>query len=247
MPPGTESVLSTPASSLPGVVDDHRWWVVPGSRDEVIAYVTAHPPAGSDLLFSGSGTALRFPSRGTQDFSEVGFSLPPVGRVLGTRELVVSAAGFGGDQTGVRVDAEVQPIFPRPASERIPSGAKRLIVSVERFGHRLRRPFSFTGKRTITRTAAILNALPAAQPGAVACPLDTGVTIRLTFESGVGATPLAVAIYDPTGCGGVALTLRGMREPPLASESVPGWSSFPPLIDRLATVLGVKLSTGPPQ
>jgi hypothetical protein len=247
VPPDAATALSMPASSLPGAVDDHRWWVVPGSRDQVIAYVTAHPPAGSELLFTGGGTALRFPSRGTQDFSDVGFSLPPIGHVLGTRELVVSAAGLPGDETGVRVDAEVQPILPRPASERIPAGAERLIVSVERFGHRLRGPFSFTGRRTIARTAAILNALPAAQPGAVACPLDTGVTIRLTFQSGVGATPLAVAIYDPTGCGGVTLTLRGVREPPLASEPVPGWSSFPPLIDRLDTVLGVKLSAGPPQ
>jgi hypothetical protein len=55
-PRGSAIVLSMPASSLAGAVDDHRWWVVPGSREAVIAYVQAHPPAGSELLFSGGGT-----------------------------------------------------------------------------------------------------------------------------------------------------------------------------------------------
>jgi hypothetical protein len=233
-----------PASSLAGAVDDHRWWVVPGSREAVIAYVQAHPPAGSELLFSGGGTGPGLTSAGTQNFIDVGFSLPPVRRILGSRNVIVAAVGLGGDRSAVRVDAEVQPILPRPASERIPSGAKRLVVSVDRFGHRVQGPFTFTGERTIARTAAILNALPAAQPGAVACPLDTGVAIRLTFESGRAGGPLAVALYDPTGCGGVALTLRGRREPPLASGSFPGWSSFPPFIDRLDSILGVTLDSG---
>jgi hypothetical protein len=238
-PSGSGSLLAMPATRLAGAVDDHRWWVVPVARDEVVGFVRDHPPAGSKLLFTGGGTVLSLTPTSTKDFSDIGFSLPPVTRVLGTRNLILTAVSLGAEATGVRADAMVQPVFPRPAGERVPSVAHRLVVVVERFGHRLQGPFSFTGRTRIARAAAALNALPAAQPGAVVCPLDTGVTIRLTFESARAGRPHAVAIYDPSGCGGVALTLNGRREPPLAARS----SGSSRLINRLDSILGIRLGS----
>jgi hypothetical protein len=57
-----------------------------------------------------------------------------------------------------------------------------------------------------SRVAGAINALPAAQPGAINCPADFGVTVHLTFRP-----RRAVAVVDPSGCGGVTLTLHGRR------------------------------------
>jgi hypothetical protein len=73
----------------------------------------------------------------------------------------------------------------------------------------------------------LLNALPAAQPGALSCPMDRGVRVRLVFRP-----RRAVAVVDPSGCETVTLTVHGRRQPPLAGS--------PKLIRQLARALGVR-------
>jgi hypothetical protein len=206
-PAGDGGQLARPAvgpAATPNVVDRHGWWRVPGGPAAVLAYVAAHPPAGAHRFLSGPGVA--------------GFAWRPRRRVLNQRWLIVHAVALADGSTGVRADAQVVWVTPRPAHERIPAGERRLRVTVGR--HSL----LVTSRSQIRQVVRLLNALPAAQPGAVNCPADMGIRVRLAFRP----RP-AVAVVDTTGCGGVTLTLHGRRQPPLAGGRE--------LIPRLARVL----------
>lgn len=230
-PAGDGDVLAQPFASLPitpNAVDDPGWWVVPGTTPrQVLQYVKTHPPAGTKSEFAGSGTVT-----GTT------FQRPPISGELSIRWLAVEAVGLQGGSTGVRADGEVVWITPRPRSERIPSGARRLVVTETKAGQLLQGPFTFTSRRAIGRAATLLNALPAFQPGVYACPADFGLRVRVAFYRGAtssSAAPLAVAMVDPAGCGVVQLTLAGRHQPPLAD----GYT----VTRRLSAALHVKLDT----
>ena len=245
-PTGDGSSLSRPGTSqaTPNLVDDHAWWVVPSAAQTVLSYVEGHRPAGSKQVLTGSGTTGK---RGAV-FSVVGFAWPAITGVLSTRWLVVELVALPGGRTGLRADAEVVWITPRAASERIPPGTHRLQVSVDRGTTVIQSPFQVTSPRRIRSVVKLLNALPAAQPGTVACPNDWGSRIRLAFYAGSPTAPLAVAIIDPSGCLGVQLTIHGRREPMLSSAASPGSgiSARHTLIGLLDSDLGVKLDTGVP-
>jgi len=229
----------------PNVVEAHAWWTVPGSRPEVMAYVRGHPPNGSALISLGSGG-----SRGSTTFESVTFAWPAVAGVLSTRWLVLTATQLPHGSTGLRVDSQVVWVTPRPASERIPAGARHLRVSVTsslKGNLAPQRPFSVASAQRIERVVALLNSLPAAQPGVMSCPDDPGIRVRLAFNQPDTASPSAVATIDPYGCGGVQLTIGGRPQAPLGSEALPGTSTTrePSLILRIDRVLGVKLKISP--
>ncbi len=156
---------------------------------------------------------------------------------LGVMALAVSALGVCAG-SGV---AQVVWVTPHPASETIPAGAHLLRISV---GSSLKpnqpkqRPLTVTSAQKIDRIAALIDALPAAQPGLRACPVDFGITVRLAFYRKRGASPLAIAKADPGGCGPVALTIEGRAQPALEGGAQ--------LLERVRRVLGVKLDTSPP-
>lgn len=134
---------------------------------------------------------------------------------------------------------------------RVPTGARRLVVTDDFLGRRLQGPLTYTAPGTIARVAGLIDGLPTAPLGLRACPLDTGATIRLTFAAARGAPgskPLAVAVVDPTGCGDVMLTVRGKRGPALSGygRSRPGGRPSRSLVSRLDSVLHVTLATGQP-
>jgi hypothetical protein len=127
-----------------------------------------------------------------------------------------------------------------PRSERIPAGARRLVVTATKFRRTIQGPTTITSRRAISRAASLLNALPLFPPGTYSCPADFGLRIRLAFyrpPASSRAPPLAVAVIDPGGCGEVYLSLSGVRQPPLAGGRA--------LVKRLSTVLHVKLDSGP--
>ena len=164
--------------------------------------------------------------------------------VIGTRQLVIVVVRLGAHSTGLRVDAQDIWISPRPASERIPAGTTRLRLVVTR-GTKVRQgPLTFVSPSKLQRVTALLNELPAAQPGVVACPNDPGVRVTLRFFAGQAGSPLAVAVVNPGGCGGVQLTLGGKRQPALAGGPIPG-EPRASLVQALGSDLGVKLNVLP--
>ncbi len=246
-PAGDEGLLAHAGAGgpyTPNVVEAHAWWTVPGPRAEVMAYIRGHAPSGSAMVSSGSGGGS-----GSTTLESVTFGWPVAG-VLSTRWLVLTAAQLSHGSTGLRADTQVVWVTPRPASERMPAGGRRLSVSVTsalKGNLTPQRPFSVVSAQRIEGIVALLNSLPAAQPGTRACPDDPGIRLRLAFYQPDAASPSVVATVDPYGCGGVQLTIGGRPQAPLGGEALPGTSTTrePSLILRIDRVLGVKLKISP--
>ena len=243
-PASDEGRLAHPGTgpaATPNVVDDPAWWTMPGARGEVLTYIRAHPPAGATIAMSGSSV-----TRGTTTSESIAFAWPPIPRTLSMRWLVITVVQLPSGQTGLRADAQVLWITPRPASETIPAGARLLRVSVHSTiaaNQPDQRALRFTSAHKIAEVTALLNSLPAAQPGIRNCPADFGITVRVAFYPTPRTKPSALADIDPQGCGGVNLTLNGIPQPVLASEPLPE-PGHPPtgsLIARIDRALRVKL------
>jgi hypothetical protein len=236
-PAEDDSLLAHPGfgpPATPNVVDDHAWWLVPGAPAEVLAYIRAHLPAGITRPFRDRLTGPNVPHNESE-----AFAWPPIVDVLAMRWLVVWAVQLPDGSTGLRVDAQVVWLTPRPATETIPPGGHLLRISV--YGRLtgeqpMQRPLRVTSLKKINAIVTLLNALPAAQPGLRSCPIDRGIRVRLAFYARRGVPPLAVAVVDPEGCGGVALTIGGVPQPGLESGT---------LLEEVDHVLGVELSTRP--
>jgi hypothetical protein len=240
-PAGGGSALAHPASTpgTPNLVDQHRWWVVAAKPDQALAYVEAHPPAGSKKVGWGSGGGPGGPT-----VSSVTYGWPATAGVLGTRQLVVELVRLGHGRTGVRADAQDVWITPRPDSERVPARVNRLTVTLVRGGKVAQGPYTLTSHAKIHAAAAVINSLPLFPPGAYSCPADFGVTVRMQFYSGARVKPAAVAGLDVFGCQTVALTVGGRGYPALA-----GWAAFGPTrsaTQRVERALGLHLDTQPP-
>jgi hypothetical protein len=232
-----------PAS--PNLVASRAWWTLNGSPRTVLAAIEAHPPPGARIASSGSGE-----DHGHTTSEWVELTWPPVSGVLLSRSLVVEALPLRPHGTALGVDAQVIWITPRPPSEVIPPGSRLLRVSVLDTIERnvtVQGPLRITNARRVERAAALLNALPAAQPGTRLCPADFGILVRLAFYTHARRPPQAVALIDPWGCGGVHLTLDGRPEPALESAPLPGSGSpsSATLVERMDHVLGVHIRTSP--
>jgi hypothetical protein len=203
-----------------------------------MSYINSHRPVGASLVSSGTGYLGRAVVFET-------FGWPATDGSLTARWLVLEAVGLPGHRTGLRADAEDVWITPRPASERIPSRSTSLVVSVRRGSKVINGPFTFIGSMRIGAATALINSLPAFQPGGYSCPDDVGVDARLVFRLAGVSQPLAVADVDPQGCGVVGLRLRARAEPPLASDGFPGSGRAVTLslVQQLGTALGLPLPT----
>lgn len=145
------------------------------------------------------------------------------------------------------MNSDVQWLIPRQATEAIPPGSTLLRIAVfpyaARFTPRIRtrqRPVSVTSRRRIERVAALVNALPLAQPrsGIESCPAPLGAVLRLAFYGRSRSTPVAVVRDNLVPCGRVELELNGHGEPALEE----GWEP-PALTERVSEAIGVKLDT----
>jgi hypothetical protein len=237
-PAGDDGALGQPASrpATPNLVDDEAWWIVPETTQQVLAYVDDHPPAGGTPDLSGQSSTTGQPT-----VTSTGFGWPAVGGELGLRSLVVAIVQLQDGSTGVRADGEAVWITPRPRSERIPAGARRVVVSTTEGEKTVEGPTTITAHPEVAKAVSVLNALPAWQPGLYSCPADFGWRIRLAFYRSAAtssAGPRAVAIVDPNGCGVVQLALAGRRQPALSD----GYTAA----KRLSAALHFKLDTGPP-
>jgi hypothetical protein len=202
----------------------------------VLAYIRSHHPATTRTAAIASGGGPNVPFNETE-----AIAWPRITGVLGLRWLVVEVVRLRDGSTGLRADAEVVWVTPRPTSERIPPGSRTLRVSVVsgiKSNQPKQRPLTVTSLRKISATVALLNALSAAQPGTSSCPNDPGIRVRLAFYASPRSSPLAVARMDPYGCGGVGLSIHNVTEPALEGGG--------PVVLRIERVLGVSLNLTPP-
>ena len=220
-PAGDRHYLARPGHvpAAVNLVDRHAWWTVPEDETAVSAFVSSHQPKGSRGVTEGVGDGIGF----TTD--SLTFELPPVGRSLGTRWLVVAMVTLPGDRTAVRADAEVQWLIPRPAGERIPSSARALRVTVRRPGRPAASDVTVTSAAKVRRIAALINGLETQQPGVFDCTGkadDPVITFAFRAQPAPAAAPVlarATQIIGPSPRGGfcepMTLTIGGRTQTPL--------------------------------
>jgi hypothetical protein len=161
----------------------------------VLAFVNAHPPASSHLESSG-----RYSTRGITTSSYLWFAWPSIKSVLYERSLTVQFVPLPDGSTGVRADAQDVWEMPRPASERIPSSARVLDISVvpgRPVGRGVRPALSITVTDTanVSKIAAMINHLATKQPVASTCRAGEGEGsfVIFTFRASHGGPALAQA------------------------------------------------------
>ena len=209
--PSTGRLLSTapfrPATA--NVVDVHRFWVVPGDPQSVLAWFDGHPPGRSQANMRGA-------SASSHGFATAwsGFWFGPATSSLSDRELVVTVARARGGGTALRADSQVVWVTARPSWERVPSGARVVTISSRRLGRSPSSPLTVTAS-TATQIVRLVDALPAAQPGAVACPNDAGPLVSLVFRHARTGPALATVVADGSGCGDVSIRVGHRQGPPL--------------------------------
>jgi hypothetical protein len=215
-------------------VDRHGWWTIAEPMSAVYAFLRSHVPAGAHVDSYGGG--------GVPPYLYVAYAFPPVGRVLGTRWLVVAVVGLGGGFTALRADAEVQWIVPRPGAERIPRFVRELDVTVGPPHGAPSTRVSVVNRVMVARVAAWINGLATVQPGAWSCPSGSGdaPVVTFTFRRALGeaavvrASQLASATEPTTPCDPMTLTITGRRWTPLLGGAA--------VVRAAQRLLGVRLA-----
>jgi len=201
--------LSNPGVGLPvspDLVLLTRWWSYPGTPQQVLAWIRAHSPSGT-----------------VEGADALGGSADPTGSVsydrpsntqVAQRSLEITFDRIG-TRTVLRTDAVVMWLPTRPEGATIPNSVTRITVVATpggQLGLRTRRTVALptvTDTPVIAKIVTLLNALPMIGDGATSCGADIGASLRMSFYSGSGTTPAAVAVAQVGGCDGVDLSVRG--------------------------------------
>jgi len=222
------SLLATaPSEPLSAnVVIRAGWWRVAGRPQAVLAWIKAHPPAGSSDAGDGGiesapppGAPLATPPYRSTQVSYVDFSLPSVPGVLMARAVIAAVAADGPDQTEIGVFGESLWLPARTAAELIPAAA-RLVAITPLPGQAppagTDHQVTITDPAQLARIAAVVNALPAQAPfGWMECGPFPGPGMQLTFRANAAGPALAVVTARQELCRVVSLVIGGKRMPML--------------------------------
>lgn len=238
-PPGDGGALAQAPSqpALPDLAAQTMWWTVNEPWKRVVAFIDDHPPAGGELQEMGSSGG----GGDSQQSAWAGFAFPAVLHVLGQRELQVLAAPLSGGGTGIRADAQVQWLIPRPAGERVPGGARVLRVSRGVPGQAPAVSVLVRKAGLVHRIARMIDGLDIVQPGAVSCPSQSpgAPIVTFVFRARRGgpvlarAAELASARPPANACQPMSFSIRGRWQPPLLD----GGS----VISQSQSLLGIRL------
>jgi hypothetical protein len=236
-PAGAGSALVSPsiAPATPDLATRVAYWSVPETPTAVLAFVAAHPPAGSRKYVSGTSGLY-----GQVTARMLGFNFKAT-RVLGLRALGITVVATSPTTSAVLAEAADVWLIARPSSERVPAAAEVIDVLISQQslgggGGPASRRLTVTAPTKVARLIAAVNALPASQPGVENCPLDNGSGVTMDFRATPRGPQLAVVRADSSGCGGVTLTLGGRAQPPL--------SGGPGLTTSVGRILGVPVPAG---
>jgi hypothetical protein len=217
----------------------HDWWTVPGTPDAVLAAIRSRPPVGGTL--SGGGTSGD--SRTGRVVQELDYSWPAIPGVIRSRQLTISVTTVSAGVTGVLAQAESEWTVPRPLSERVPAGTHEIDITVATPGGPVTMTLAVTDPARIRRIVALFDAMPIAQPGTYACPLEFDPRLlTFTFRAGPGAAALAQATYTAFGsgpvsgpCSPIQFSIAGRRQDPLIGGN---------FVTQVQRMLGVTLIRG---
>lgn len=214
-------------------VDRNAFWTTSASPAAVLASFRSHLPAGMKLVtsFWGGGSAGAAYALGTSRRF-----------VVGPEQLMLRASTLNDGLTGVRADAQVRYLSPRPASERVPLSARLVQITKAKPGAKPLVSLTVTRRALVRRLGDLIDALPFAgnAPGAFACPDLGELTDTFIFRAGPSAPALArvsLSASTPTfpfPCAPTTLTIRGHPLSPLLNGGI--------LLRRAGQLIGVRLT-----
>ena len=179
------------------VVDVHRFWSVRKPLKTVIAFLRAHRPRGFEHSVGSWGTRqphyLVMSSR------------------AGDRYFNVTSVGLP-RRTVIRVDAQVEWVYPRSIREKVPPATTEIDVRAPKVA------VDVTSPAKVARIVRWFDALPVSPPGIAAmCPLEVAPNITLTFRDSRGDR-LARAKVPPNFawiCDAIEFSIGGKQQRPL--------------------------------
>lgn len=207
------------------VVDDSRFWRVPGDPKSVAAWVSSHAPAGARVRSSG-------PEPGYQGNYQVWFWFGgEPGHVVG-RSVIVEVAPAQGGGSAMRADSEAKWIVTRPRWDRIPRSVRVVTVRFLLEGHPSQ-PVTFTGLQALRPIERLIDHAQVRQPGPLPpCPFQIGQGFSLSFRAHRDGPVLARAAAAFTCPPYMSLNVGGRGGPTFISP----W----PLWDRLVSMGAVR-------
>jgi hypothetical protein len=235
----------SPARLTGDIAHKTAWWRISQPPSAVISFVKSHPPAHGRQTLTGRGEQCEphhFPPAHCHvTVSFIGFAFPPVPGVLGTRWLLISVARQADGSTTIRVDAQVQWLVFRAASEVVPPGVGSIEVvrgSPGQTGALSRR---VTDPRQIHQIVTLIDRLPIVQPGFTSCPGQSGPLVTFTFR-GRGRVLANASVQASVGpwnnaCDAMGFWIEGRPQTPLVRARH--------FLRAVGQLLGVQL-TAPP-
>lgn len=223
VPPGGRQVQSAPLveagvlkhpNQVPGdpdLVDRAAWFTAPGSPTSVLAWEKQHIPP--EFTWAGNDT-VGAPPVVEPAITDM-YSLPPVDDVLDSRQLLVEAVRDG-DNTAIRIDAQVTWLPARTARDEVPARAKAVTITMNpdpnHGSEKLPKPATITDPAKVRKLIALINRLPVYTPGLRAClPDEMGASLTLTFRASPQGPPLAAATSQLSSCQFITLTIGGRQ------------------------------------
>jgi hypothetical protein len=196
------------------------WYYASVTPGQVLSWVSAHTPTGSQPEGSGSGST-------GPDFLSFQYPTPD-------SSLIVTPGTGTDGRTVIRLDASVIWTPSRSSDSLISGGAKS--VSVVTTNHLnpqapvpAAAPLTSTDPQVIDRITALVNALKLPIPGTRRCPNDDGTRVQITLPG------VADVTANPMGCGEVVITPAGSG----TSHTMAGGSD---LVSEVYALFGVTWS-----
>jgi hypothetical protein len=196
-----------------------RFWRVRKPLKAVVAFLKAHDPHGFRNLSATYGS--RLPHYLIRTLAN--------GRGRYLDETIDALPG----RTIIRVEAKVAWVYPRSPREKVPPRTTKIVITAPKTSANVTDPVQ------VAQIVRWFDALPISPPGiAIACPLEIGPDITLSFRSTTGAW-LAQSKLPPRAasiCDTILFQIAGTTMKPLIDGNVR--DSF---IRRLQRLLGVQL------
>jgi hypothetical protein len=198
----------------------HNFWSVRTPLKSVIAFLKAHRPRG----FKPSGASW---GSNSPHYLVLSSRSPTAARYLN-----VTSVGLP-RRTLIRVEVEVGWIYPRSATEKVPSATSEIVVRAPKVSA------TVTDPAKVAQIVRWFDDLPISPPGiAVPCPLAVAPSITLSFRNAHGDR-LAQAKLPSTFawiCNSIAFTIGGRHQQPLIDRV-----HRPSFVRRLQRLLGIHL------
>jgi hypothetical protein len=231
-PPGSTKATSRPDAVPPDLLGPPimsgartqatavAWYYAPVTPDQVLGWVSAHPPTGSRAEGSGSGSA-------GPGFLSFQYPTP-------NSSLVVTPETGAEGRTVIRLDASVIWTPSRAPDSLVSGGATTVsVVTTNRLNPQApvpaAVPLTSTDPEVIGRVTALVNALQPPIPGIRMCPDDDGTRVRITLAG------VADVTANPMGCGEVVITTAGGGAP----QTMAGGSD---LVSQVYALFGITRS-----